>query len=425
LRSVGGFVLVTLALLLAGAAYTTYRIQRFSQHVFAEDQLPSPTDVEASTPVPTRQAPTVRPAVERSTMTSVTTSPTEAPMAAPTLLPYGNARLTQRLQAGQRVTILLLGLGGSGHEGAYLTDSLQVATFDPSTRTLTLLSLPRDLWVYIPQIEGRGGSWNKINEAYRVGMGPAGRNDLEVPYATHAKGGRLAAQVVTQVLGLPIDGWVSLDFAGFRQFIDALGGVDVYVERAFTDTRYPANDNVAIDAGYTTIHFDAGCQHMDGARALIFARSRHAPQDGSDFGRARRQQRLLGAVQRQVFSVNTIPKVFGLLAALEDHLHTSLSRREAQDLAGWIQAQAGDQQPINIQGGGLTGNLLVESTSPQGAYLLMPKQGRGDYRAIQRYTRALLEPKPAVTATPAEATTTAPVTSAPSATQPPEQSCAR
>jgi LCP family protein required for cell wall assembly len=380
-------------LLLVGAGYAAYRVDRFSHSAFRDERLPD--ELVAPRVTATAALEDTRPAAVAVTSTPVVAiAPTIGATAAPTptRLPYGAARLTQRLQEGQRFTVLLLGLAGPGHNAAYLTDSLQVLSFAPKTGTATLISVPRDLWVSVPQFEGRGGAWRKINEAYQVGMGPVDRDDPQIPYTTHAKGGQVASKVVEQVLGLPIDAWVSLDFVGFQQFIDALGGVDVDVERGFTDTRYPANDDPSIDAGYTTIRFEAGCQHMDGARAMTFVRSRYAPKDGSDFGRAQRQQRLLAALQHQLFRVTTIPKALALLGALEDHVHTSLSRREAQDLAGWLQGQADKQRSILIQRGGLdTAKLLFETRSPQGAYVLVPKHGRADYREIRRYVQNLLE----------------------------------
>jgi LCP family protein required for cell wall assembly len=246
--------------------------------------------------------------------------------------------------------------------------------------------------VLIPQFKGRAGYWAKINEAYMVGVGAVDRDATDVPYAVHADGGRLASQVVAQVLGLPIDYWVSLDFAGFRQFVDALGGVDVDVERAFTDSHYPANDDPRVNSGITTIHFDAGRQHMDGKHALIFARSRYSLEDGSDFGRARRQQRLLAALKDKMLRVETIPKVFALLSALEGHLHTSFSFSEVNDLTGWAQAQARAHRPITVRSGVIgTGNLLVSATSAQGAYILLPSSGIGRYTEIHRFVRTLLD----------------------------------
>lgn len=412
LRIVGFLVALILIVILIGAAYTTYRINHFSQRVFSEEQSVPLLPDETQTPIvasPSPQSTVVQAHALPGEPTSVEVSrPTDSPTPTPkpTLLPYGSVPLTQRLEAGKPLNVLLLGLAGPEHDGPYLTDSLQLLHYEPDTGVATLISLPRDLWVFVPKVADRGGAWNKINQAYQIGMGKVGRNDLNIPYAKHAQGGQLVSKVVAQVLDMPVDAWISLDFKGFRQFIDALGGVEVDVQRTFTDDHYPANDDEAVDASYTTIHFNAGCQYMDGERALSFARSRYAPEDGSDFGRARRQQLLLGAVERKIFRVSTIPRAFSLLGALEDHLHTSLSQRETQDLVGWLQAEANKERRITIQSGGITGNLVFESTSANGAYILLPKLGQGKYSAIQSYARKLIAGT--ATATPTATSTTRP-----------------
>ncbi len=410
----GSIALLILALVAAGVGYTNYRVDRFSDSVFRDDSVPPQTQFGAPDPTATPAAtPTLAPPTpthdprDPNTPTPAPTA-TTVPTATPTPLPYGNSPVIRRLRAGERITVLLVGFGGPGHDGGYLTDSLQVLSFEPRTATVTLISIPRDLWVQIPPFEGRGGYWGKINEAYAVGMGQVDRDDNNVPYQKHDKGGQLASRTVAQVLGLPIDYWVSLDFVGFRQFIDAIGGVEVNVERAFTDTQYPANDDASVDPNPKTVHFDAGPQRLDGERALQFARSRYAPEDGSDFGRARRQQLLIAAVRDQIFRVETIPKLFGVLDALQGHLRMSFSFTEARDLAGWAQEQARARRQFTTRGGVIgTENLLFEATSPGGAYILLPQHGQGDYSAIHSYVRETLgEPVfgPSWRATPAGGT---------------------
>lgn len=399
----------------AVTGYLAYRVNRFTTSAFRSDAAPPQTAYGASTPTLASAATaTVMPTTGSSAPPQATAPAATTPTSTP--LPYGNSAVISRLQNGERVTVLLLGFGGPGHDGGYLTDSIQVMSFDPTTNTATLISVPRDLWVYIPPFEGRGGYWGKINEAYEVGMGPVDPNSTNLPYGVHERGGMLASQVVARVLGIPIDYWASLDFVGFRQFIDALGGVDVFVERAFTDPRYPNNDNPAIDPTYRTIHFDCGPQHMNGERAIEFARSRHSPEDGSDFSRSRRQQLLMTAVKDKLFRVETIPKVFSLLNSIEGHFHTSFSFNEVKDLAGWVQEQARAKQRITVQSAVIeTGSLLYATTSSGGAYILLPRQGQGEYGAIQRYVRDMLAgrisatpgtpiPSETGTATPAPAT---------------------
>ncbi|HET8628863.1 MAG TPA: LCP family protein [Thermomicrobiales bacterium] len=391
---VGGLVLVLCVATLGVALYLNYRVNRFAESAFRPEETPPQTQY-GDTPTPPTSAPLVATATPPAVVAAGATAPpppTNTPAPTPTATPaYGNSPVIARLKAGQRVNVLLLGFGGPGHDGAYLTDSIQIMSFDPVAGVATLISVPRDLWVYIPPYQGRGGYWGKINEAYTIGMGPVNTDDENIPYRVHDGGGTLASKVVAEVTGIPIDYWVSLDFVGFRQFIDALGGVDVNVDKAFTDTHYPNNDDAAIDASYKTVHFDCGLQHMNGEQAIEYARSRYSPQDGSDFARSHRQQILMRAVKDRVFRLDTIPKVLGLLDALEGHVHTSFSFTEAKDLAGWAQEQIRNDRKFTIRSTVIdVGPLLYSTTSSGGAYILLPRDGQGEYGAIHEFVRAEL-----------------------------------
>ena len=399
-----GALVAILIVGLIGGLYANYRVNRFVNTTFRPDNTAPQTQFgETPTTAPIVAQATVAPTSTvppptqdpRDPNTPTPPPPTVTPTAAltptATPLPYGNSPIIKRLKENQRINVLLIGFGGPGHDGGYLTDTLQVMSFDPKTGGVTLISVPRDLWIQLPQYQGRGGYWGRINEAYTIGMGNVDRNDMNIPYSKHDAGGQLAMKAVSQVLGIPLDYWVSLDFVGFRRFIDAIGGVNVNVERAFTDTEYPNNDDADVDPSYRTVHFDAGLQHMNGETAITFARSRHAPEDGSDFGRARRQQVLMSAVKEQIVSVETIPKLFGILDALEGHIRMSFSFTEAKDLLGWGQEQASNNRKFAISSGVIDSNrLLYGATSSGGASILLPRAGQGNYGEIQSWVRDLL-----------------------------------
>ena len=429
LKIVFGIIVTIAVLAIAGGVYANYRVNRFVNTTFRPDdngpvvamaETPTPVATSAPTDIPATAPPTPThdpndpntPTVSPPTVPTATTVPAATVAPAPTALPIGNSPIIQRLNAGQRVTVLLLGFGGAGHDGGYLTDTLQVMSFDPKTGAVTLISVPRDLWIQVPSYQGRGGYWGRINEAYTIGMGQVDRSDMNVPYAKHDAGGQQAMKAVSQVLGIQIDYWISMDFVGFRRFIDAIGGVDVNVERAFTDTEYPNNDDADVDPSYRTVHFDAGLQHMDGETAITFARSRHAPEDGSDFGRSRRQQLLMEAVKDKVVSVETIPKLFGIFDALEGHLRMSFSFNEAKDLLGWGQEQARAKRQFTITTGSIDANNLVNgATSSGGASILLPRAGQGNYNAIHAWVQELLSgggntATPTTTGTPRVSTPT-------------------
>ncbi len=184
----------------------------------------------------------------------------------------------QQAEAGKRITLLLLGVDQRPDDPSpLLTDTMIVVTADPDSDQVGMISLPRDLFVPIPDFDYSG----KINTAHMIGeinKYPGG-------------GGALAKKTVSEFLGYPIDYYVTVNFDGFVQAIDAIGGVDVIVPKTIHDVEYPT-----MDYGYQTFHIDAGPQHLDGDTALKYVRTRKSPGDG-DVQRAQRQQQVLLAVK--------------------------------------------------------------------------------------------------------------------------------
>jgi len=186
-------------------------------------------------------------------------------------------------------TILLVGVDDRGDSGAggIRSDTLILARINPNTGAVGLLSIPRDTRV---EVRGRGTS--KINAAYAYGY--LHTQDLYADNVSQQEAGMaLAAETVEwftnmAALGVRIDYTMQINFEGFAQLIDALGGLDIDVPSAVVDEKYPT-----ADYGTMRIAFDPGLQHMDGTRALIYARTRHAD---SDFGRNMRQQLVISAL---------------------------------------------------------------------------------------------------------------------------------
>ncbi len=184
-----------------------------------------------------------------------------------------------------RRNILLLGLDyrPNDTENGTRSDTMILVSVEPGSKTASLVSLPRDLWVEIP---GHGS--NRINSAYFFG-------DLQNP----GKGGPpLAKTVVSNLLGVPVDNFVQIDFNGFKQIVNAIGGVNIDVKRPLVDNEYPTED-----FGTRRIYIPAGLQHMDGETALVYARSRHGD---SDLGRNQRQQAVLTAIREQGINLGII-----------------------------------------------------------------------------------------------------------------------
>ncbi len=125
-----------------------------------------------------------------------------------------------------QVNILLLGIGGEGHDGPYLTDTMMVAQIKPDSAELSLTSIPRDLLTTLPQNYGQ----RKINAAFAEGY------NLHKDYNEAGKWARETAEKVT---GLKIPYFAVIDFSGFEKAIDMVGGLDIYIENSFTDSMFP------------------------------------------------------------------------------------------------------------------------------------------------------------------------------------------
>jgi polyisoprenyl-teichoic acid--peptidoglycan teichoic acid transferase len=191
-----------------------------------------------------------------------------------------------------RTNFLLLGVSGGSHDGADLTDTMIFVSVKVSTGETTLISLPRDLW--IPSLQA------KINSAYHYGLVSQGQTG----------GLKLAKSAVSEVLNQPVHFAAVIDLSTLGRFIDLLGGLDVQVDKSFTDDRYPIdgrqNDLCGGDplfqCRYETITFSKGVHHLDGATVIKFIRSRHSsdPLEGTDYARSRRQQAVLSAIKTKI-----------------------------------------------------------------------------------------------------------------------------
>ncbi len=257
--------------------------------------------------------------------------------------------------------LLVMGYGGGNHDGAYLTDSLMIYSVPLSGGPASRLSIPRDLWIESPY---GSGYYRKINAAYAYAFAQT-RN--------HRKAAAAAAEDISHALGIPIQGWMTVDFNGFRDLVDALGGVDVNVPRSFT-AKYPANDNPRINYKWITIRFKKGVQHMDGEEAIRYARARYTndPRESSDFARAARQQLVVSAIKRKLLSPSGIIRGFKLADAVQDDIKTNLSVR---DLASIFGRKIDDKRSVVL---GLD-NALDQGMSSDGQYILYPKNNNWNY----------------------------------------------
>lgn len=260
-----------------------------------------------------------------------------------------------------RINILLLGIGGENHPGGMLTDTIQIVSIDPNNNKIAALSIPRDLYVTVPQYGGV-----KINQVYQIGQG----NEK-----VYGSGPDLAKDIVSEILDLPIHYYVKMDFDGFKKIIDEAGGIDIDVPNTISDPYYPDEDMI----GYNPFYIEAGKQQMNGSTALKYARSRETT---SDFDRSARQQQILIALRNKVLNLGFLTnpsKLTGMMQILGDHLRTDLQINEIKRLAEIVK---------NVDTDGMVAKVLDSSTdSPliavsDGGYYLKPKTG--NWKEVQR-----------------------------------------
>ena len=291
------------------------------------------------------------------------------------VLAFGSAISTQSslstqtgyMSTSDRVNILVMGYGGSGHDGAYLTDSMMVMSLMPQSHHTTLISVPRDLWVQNP---ANSGNYTKINAVY-----PVASNNNANPVA----GGDAAAQKVSLVTGLDIKYWMTINFAGFRDFINAIGGVDVNVPDSFK-ANYPANDDPAINASWKIVQFTKGLHHMDGETAIEYARARYVidnPAEGTDFARSARQQLIMKAALAKLKDWHTWPSFFSALDALKHTIYTNMSLADLAMFA--LKMDLNNAHRIGLS----FSNVLMDSKSSDGQDILLPQNG--DWNLIKTY----------------------------------------
>ena len=212
------------------------------------------------------------------------------------------------------LNVLLLGTDARAGMPSGRTDTMILASFDPSRNLVSFLSVPRDTLVYIP-----GHGMDKVNNADVYG------------------GPQLAAATVSQLLGVPVDNYVLLNFTGFESLVDAMGGVTVDVGQAM----YHYDP---MDGGIYTIDLPAGTQHLDGAQALEYVRYRSFPL--GDITRTTDQQSFLKALVQQAMKPENLVRLPVLVPQLVGDVRTNLSLSQMLDLAGFL-PRAGNLQTVS------------------------------------------------------------------------------
>ncbi|MDQ5944454.1 MAG: polyisoprenyl-teichoic acid--peptidoglycan teichoic acid transferase, partial [Patescibacteria group bacterium] len=257
-----------------------------------------------------------------------------------------------------------------GHAGSTLADTMIVASVDPETKDVAMLSLPRDLYVPIPK-NGK----NKINAAHAFGeMQKTG------------EGPNIAKEVVGEVLDIPVHNYVRVDFTGFKKAVDVLGGVTIDVATPLSDSEYPCEKDERKACGFSV---KAGTQLMNGATALKYARCRKG-NCGNDFGRAARQQEVLMAMREKALQMSTLTnpaKLAGIIDTIGSHVRTDLSTEELTRLAEILK----DVKSETVRSKVIDGEeeKLVQVANIAGASVVIPAGGEGKFGPIQDFAHSL------------------------------------
>jgi anionic cell wall polymer biosynthesis LytR-Cps2A-Psr (LCP) family protein len=277
---------------------------------------------------------------------------------------------------------VLLGYGGGIHSGGYLTDSIIIIHVNTNSKKAALISIPRDLWMT--------GN-HKINAEASI------------------NGFQNVGNPITNVTGLPINYFVSVDFGGFVKLIDNLGGISVDVPKSFDDNFYPIkgeennvcgktepeifelkNKYTGFDlekqfiCRYEQLHFVKDPTNLDGTTALKFVRSRHGD---SDFGRSERQFAVLKGILNKLISSRSLDKTNKTIDSLTKIVRTNLDLTTIRNLIDVF----GNPDEYKIMDINLTtDNVLNTGKSSNGQFILIPKAGMFNYSEVQNFIKSSL-----------------------------------
>ncbi len=288
--------------------------------------------------------------------------------------PVASSALFGALNGKDRVNVLMIGYSGDPHHGGeYLADSLNILSIDPVTNTTTMVPIPRDLWIEgVAQLPNNG----KVNEAFSVGWTRGGVKEA----------GSAVAGVLSAVTGLHIDHWMAIDFAGFAEMVDAVGGVTVNNPRAFGYTWSEQSFHAGNWNGGT---FMKGTLHLNGKLALDYARSRYTsvPAESSDFARSVRQQRIMGALRAKLGAggIGSVGPGLGLMDALQGRLKTDLSAVDLFLLSNHLQPERRIELKEDV--------ILRAARNSAGSYILVVigRQSPTDYAPLKSWLRQQLD----------------------------------
>lgn len=281
-----------------------------------------------------------------------------------------------------RINVLLIGKGGQNHPGGELTDTLLLASVDPIHKEMALVSIPRDLYVKIP-----GNGSERINAAYNYGKEQSDNRNAD---SRQREGIKLLDDTVSAALGVPVHYNAMVDFTAFKEIVNTVGGIDIYLDEPIYDP------NFDWQYGRNALKLPKGNVHLNGTQALLLGRSRGAAGGygvSSDFERNENQRKMLVALKDKILSAGTFGnpvKINQLLNTFGTHVWTDFSSAaELAKLYKIIQTvPANKTQSLDLV---TPPNVLITGSTVAGKSVQLPRAGAGNFKEIQAFVRSRLK----------------------------------
>lgn len=281
-----------------------------------------------------------------------------------------------KTEGDSRINILLAGIGGPGHDGPDLTDTLEVISIDPVNNTMAMLSVPRDL--YVKQADGE---WTKVNAVNALASQIYCKVNKTVCVKGVDAGGAAMKDMLQKVLGIKIAYFARINFNGFKSLVDQVGGIDITVPTPLSDYLYPCPDP---STAYCPLYIKAGLQHMNGDTALKYARSRET---SSDFDRSKRQQLVMEGIMKKSLTLGILTnpvKITNVINILGGNLKTDMQITDMTNLFSVVKNIDSSRTTNNVLDTSANGPL-TDKTSPSTGYIIYPRAGLGDYSGVQAF----------------------------------------
>jgi anionic cell wall polymer biosynthesis LytR-Cps2A-Psr (LCP) family protein len=285
-----------------------------------------------------------------------------------------------------------------------------VVRIDDKAQKVSLISVPRDIWVQLPLKKDADLVGQKINAAYAYGLDDTVYPDKSPPYQSkNSGGGTLAKYALSQLVGEPIEHFVAVSFRTFTNLVDQLGGITITRSSYFSDEWYPVDGKekdlcdhkeedipqlTATLSGrlleqefpcrYEKLELFAGQNHLNGAKALKYARSRKSMTEGGDFHRSKHQKEVIEAIKSKALELNSFTTLVSYATTLGSAVDTDFS---VTDIPNLVKTYLRKKE-YKIESIALTDeNVLDHGSGPQGQYILTPAYGQKSWDDVHTYLR--------------------------------------